>query len=187
MAQSRSLRRSLQYDAANLNGLGMKGVVMGTRPALVGSAVGAALVALAGLAGMAHTPPSAEQVLIPDFSIDVRAGVKARGFVALSKPYNTTESSSRRIRVLAYSLKFLVNDQERLGEFGMPAVDADGREPVRSSPSGFGPPERGAAPEAGEELLPRRCQVTIRPRGELTWGAITRPDQLDVSVDWVTY
>lgn len=160
---------------------------MGTRVALVGSALAAVILGVAGFAGMASPPPpAAEQVLFPDFSMDVRPGVKARGFIALSKPYNTTESPSRRVRVLAYSIKYLIHDQERFGSSGMRGVDVDGREPLSSAPGGVS--REGSPPgEPGQELRPRRFGVTIRPSGELTWGAVTSHDQLDVSVEWVTH
>lgn len=157
---------------------------MRTRVMLAGSAVAAVILGVAGFAGMASPPPLSEQVLIPDFSMEVRPGVKVRGFIALSKPYSTTESPARRVRVLAYSIKYLINDQEKLGSFGMPAVDVDGREPQHSARGGVSF-DGDSRPQPGEELLPRRFRVTIRPSGELTWGDVTSQDQLDVSVEWV--
>ena len=150
----------------------------------VGGVVAAAALSVAGLAVTAG-PPQAEQVLNPNFNVQVRPGVDAQGFVALSKPYDTAESPARRVRVLAYSIKFLVNGQERLGSFAMSEVDVAGREPHQGSVGGSGPNPR-TGPKPGDELLPRRFSVTIRPRGDLTWGAVTDRDQLEVSVEWVT-
>lgn len=144
--------------------------------------IGTALTA-AGLAAKAGTA-QAEQVLNPSFAVDVRPGVKAQGFIALSKPYDTTGSPGRRVGVLAYSIKYLINDQERLGNFGMTDVNADGREPQQSSVGGSGP---GNNPLPGEELLPRRFSVPIKPHGDLTWGAVVDREQLDVSIEWVPH
>jgi hypothetical protein len=145
------------------------------------AAITAAALAAAGFGTMAN-PPQAEQVLNPSFSVDVRPGVKAQGFVALSKPYDTADSPARRVRVLAYSIKFLINGQERLGSFGMADVEADRADAHQSAVGGSGP---GKSPLPGEELLPRRFSVSIRPRGDLTWGEVVDRNQLDVTVEWV--
>lgn len=111
---------------------------------------------------------------------DVCPGVRVTGFVGLSEPVSTINSPGRRVRILAYDATVSNNGAAVVRFQGIPMLDVEKGEPsrdvIRTRP--------GAKPVSGDENLPRRCALIIRPKGERTWGTVQAEADFEVVVEW---
>lgn len=119
------------------------------------------------------------QGLVVRVNQEIAANVRATGYVALSEGL-TAGSTSRAVRVLAYGITVSNNGVDVVKFVGIPTMDAERNEPsrdaIRTKPS--------ANPVAGDEHLPRRCSLVIRPKDDRTWGSISGEFDLDIVLTW---
>lgn len=110
---------------------------------------------------------------------EVAEGVTARGFIAVSAPLQTVDAPQKRVRVVSRSILIVRNDQILFEFVGQKTIDADSAYEIRQGVHSGGVEGVASSPDA-----PRRCTMTLKPRGDQRWDTVTSSDQLDLQIQW---
>lgn len=105
----------------------------------------------------------------------VGAALRARGCIVLSEALHTLDAAPRRVLSHAIVISRDGAENEKITFRGAPLVAVDSTTPDESATLRVG--GNGEA-----TTLPSRCQITIRPMGGRTWGAVDSAAQIELVV-----
>lgn len=127
---------------------------------------------------------TAPSVIYADVNRELADGIVARGVVMLSAPLRSHTDPPRDVRVLATHVVIHRDGRPFITFKAAPAVDAESRAADMFPSAAVYP-----APPAGVEVVSRdsasaRCELMVRPAGDLTWGEVSEAGQIQIDLRW---